>query len=106
MSNDILCSVFGENFKYASTDVDKKIEYHFIDEDERVEKIERKGIEIIIEEFCNKYNTSIAEIRKSNSLIIEFKSFLMVKYKISNKNICAILGIGKNRISQIEKKLK
>lgn len=103
---DILCLVFGENFKYASADVDEKIEYHFIDEDKRLEKIERKSIEIIIEEFCNKYNTSIAEIRKSNSLILEFKKFLNVKYKISNKNICAILGIGKNRISLIEKKIK
>jgi putative transposase len=106
MRNDILCSIFGENFKYASTDVDKRIEYHFIDEDERLEKVERQSVEIIIEEFCNKYNTSIAEIRKSNSLILEFKKFLKVKYKISNKNICAILGIGKNRISVIEKKLK
>ena len=105
-SNDILCSIFGENFKYASTDVDKRIEYHFIDEDERLEKIKRQSVEIIIEEFCNKYNTSIAEIRKSNSLILEFKKFLKLKYKISNKNICAILGIGKNRISVIEKKLK
>ena len=104
--NDILCSIFGKNFKYESNEIDERIEYHFIDEEKKKKKIERKGIEIIIEEFCNKYNTSIAEIRKSNSLIIEFKSFLMVKYKISNKNICAILGIGKNRISQIEKKLK
>lgn len=104
--NDILCSTFGENFKCASTYVDARIEYRFIDEDERLEKIERQSVEIIIEEFCNKHNTSIAEIRKSNSLILEFKNFLKVKYKISNKNICAILGIGKNRISIIEKKLK
>lgn len=97
---------FRRNFKYVSTDIDKRIEYHFIDEDERLEKIERQSVEIIIEEFCNKYNTSIAEIRKSNSLILEFKKFLKLKYKISNKNICAILGIGKNRISVIEKKLK
>lgn len=104
--NDILCLTFGENFKCASTYIDERIEYHFIDEDERLEKIERQSVERIIEEFCNKHNTSIAEIRKSNSLILEFKNFLKVKYKISNKNICAILGIGKNRISVIEKKLK
>lgn len=105
-SNDILCSIFGNNFKYESNEIDERIEYHFIDEDERLEKIERQSVEIIIKEFCNKYNTSITEIRKSNSLIIEFKNYLKVKYKISNKNICAMLGIGKNRISIIEKKVK
>lgn len=84
----------------------KRMEYHFIYKDEILEKIKRKSVEILIQKFCNKYNTSITKIRKSNSLILEFKNYLKVKYKISNKNICAILGIGKNRILVIEKKLK
>ena len=52
------------------------------------------------------YQTSLNEIKKSNYLILKFKEYLNKKYKVSNKNICAILGIGKNRISWIEKKLK
>lgn len=104
--DDILCSIFGKNFKYTNYDIDESKEYHFIDEDQELKKIEKQSIEIIIEEFCNKFNTSINEIRKSNSLIIKFKNYLKEKYKITNKSICAILGIGKNRISTIEKKMK
>ena len=31
-------------------------------------------------------------------VILKFKEYLNRKYRVSNKNICAILGIGKNRI--------
>ena len=54
----------------------------------------------------SEYQTSLNEIKKSNYLILKFKEYLNKKYKVSNKNICAILGIGKNRISWIEKRLK
>lgn len=46
------------------------------------------------------------EIKSNNYLILEFKNYLNKNYKVSNKNICSILGIGKNRISDIEKSLK
>lgn len=79
--------------------------YDFIDVNERTKKVARKDIETIIKEFCLKHNTSIQEVRKTNILIIKLKHYLNTEYKISNKNICAILGIGKNRISWIEKRM-
>ena len=80
--------------------------YDFIDVNERTKKVARKDIETIIKEFCLKHNTSIQEVRKTNILIIKLKHYLNTEYKISNKNICAILGIGKNRISWIEKRMR
>lgn len=78
-------------------------DYKFIDTEQINKNIEKKTIEEMIQKFCNDYQTSISKIKKSNDLIIKLKKFLNKENKVSNKNICAILGIGKNRISIIEK---
>lgn len=79
--------------------------YKFIDVEEN-KSITDINLEKIIEEFCVKYKISLNEIKKSNYLIIKFKNYLNEFHRVSNKNICAILGIGKNRITEIEKRLK
>lgn len=99
---ELICKKDLTNFEFKNNSTEP---YSFTDVIEKTKKLERKDIEIIIEEFCLKYNTSIQEVRKSNSLIIKLKHYFNTKYKISNKNICAILGIGKNRISWIEKRM-
>lgn len=99
---ELICKKDLTNFEFKNN---SRESYDFIDASEKSKKVERKDIETIIREFCLKYNTSIQEIRKSNTLIIKLKYYLNTEYKISNKNICAILGIGKNRITWIEKRM-
>lgn len=80
-----------------------KEEYKFIDESIEKSINNKEDIEEMINEFCVNHDTSISKIKNSNTLIIELKRHLNSKYRVSNKNISAILGIGKNRITEIEK---
>ncbi len=96
----ILENIYGENILKCQYRIDDE-EYEFIEPEK--ERFDTKNIEDKVEEFCEKYKTSLREIKASNYLILKFKEYLNFKYKVSNKNICAILGIGKNRISVIEK---
>lgn len=106
MRAEILKIVFGENFYCMYTEADTEENCNFIDENLQNKITEKKDIEDIINEFCNKKGKTMKQIKQSNKLIIELKEYLNINYKVSNKNICAILGIGKNRITLIERKLK
>lgn len=70
-------------------------------------KIESKPkIESLINDFCEEFKVDLSQVKKSNYLILKFKEYLSLNFKITNKTICGILGIGKNRIKAIESKLK
>ena len=79
-----------------------------IDVSEEVDnKIESKPkIESLINDFCEEFKVDLSQVKKSNYLILKFKEYLSRNFKITNKTICGILGIGKNRIKAIESKLK
>ena len=83
-------------FEYIVND-----EFEFLDILEESEKQSR--IEDLINHFCEEYKVKLSQIKKSNYLIIKFKEYLNRNFKLTNKTICGILGIGKNRIKQIEK---
>lgn len=101
----IINSLFEETMDYLNyKNIDlSNDDFEFIEAENKEKSI---NIETKIKNFCMEYQTSLNEIKKSNYLILKFKEYLNKKYKVSNKNICAILGIGKNRISWIEKRLK
>ena len=63
-------------------------------------------IENLINDFCEEFKVNLNQVKKSNYLILKFKEYLSQNFKITNKTICGILGIGKNRIKSIENKLK
>ena len=63
-------------------------------------------IENLINKFCTEYKLELNQIKNSNSLILKFKEYLNQNFKVNNKTICGILGIGKNRIKYIENKEK
>lgn len=106
MQAEILKSVFEENFYYMYAEADTEENSNFIEEDLQNNIIDKKDVEDMINEFCNKKGTTMKQIKQSNKLIIELKEHLNINHRVSNKNICAILGIGKNRITLIERKLK
>ena len=81
-------------------------EYEFIEAENNENKLNGANIDQRIEKFCREYKTSLNEVKKSNYLILKFKNYLNKECKVSNKNICAILGVGKNRITLIEKRDK
>ena len=66
----------------------------------------KQKIEILISNFCKEYKVNLNQIKSSNQLILKFKEYLNQNSKITNKTICGILGIGKNRIKWIEKNKK
>ena len=102
---EVINSIFESAIDYLNfEDIDlSSDEYKFIEAENHENKLNSSSVEEIIERFCQEYQTSLNEIKKSNYLILKFKEYLNRKYRVSNKNICAILGIGKNRISLIEK---
>ncbi len=102
----ILSSLLGDDWKNLFCNSKNIEDYNFIDEELRDIKDDRRKIEQIISEFCDENKTSIAQIKRSNDLIIKLKKYLNKRHRVSNKSICTILGIGKNRISWIEKRAK
>ena len=105
---EVIKSIFeGTIYDLNYEDIDlSSDEYEFIEAENYENKLNSANMEQIIEKFCQEYQTSLNEVKKSNYLILKFKEYLNKKCRVSNKNICAILGVGKNRITLIEKRDK
>lgn len=70
-----------------------------------IEKNDNKeNIEYIIKKFCEEYDTDLKEIKKNDYLLIKVVDLIQSKYSSTNKEIIEIIGIGKNRISNIKKR--
>ena len=78
MQAEILKSVFGENFYYMYAEADTEENGNFIEEDLQNNIIDKKDVEDMINEFCNKKGTTMKQIKQSNKLIIELKEHLML----------------------------
>lgn len=63
-------------------------------------------IEEFIKNFSMEYKISIDEIGKNNYFLKLIVEQLMEKYCITNKQICEVLKIGKNRITYMKKTLQ
>lgn len=101
--------IFGtENYLLEFNKLKINNDLEIIDVSEEVDnKIENKPkIESLINDFCEEFKVDLSQVKKSNYLILKFKEYLSQNFKITNKTICGILGIGKNRIKAIESKLK
>lgn len=101
--------IFGtENYLLEFNKLKINNDLEIIDVSEEVDnKIESKPkIESLINDFCEEFKVDLSQVKKSNYLILKFKEYLSRNFKITNKTICGILGIGKNRIKAIESKLK
>ena len=101
--------IFGtENYLLEFNKLKINNDFEIIDVSEEVDnKIESKPkIESLINDFCEEFKVDLSQVKKSNYLILKFKEYLSRNFKITNKTICGILGIGKNRIKAIESKLK
>ena len=101
--------IFGtENYLLEFNKLKINNDLEIIDVSEEVDnKIENKPkIESLINDFCEEFKVDLSQVKKSNYLILKFKEYLSRNFKITNKTICGILGIGKNRIKAIESKLK
>lgn len=80
--------------------------YDVEDKEEISDKMKQKKIKSIIEEFCNKNRTSLDYIKKDNKLILRLVQRVKEEINISEKQLSELIGIGKNRITNIKKKLK
>lgn len=99
--------IFGtENYlqEFYNLNIDNDIE--IIDVAEEINNYNKLKMEDLINNFCEEFKVNLSQIKKSNYLILRFKEYLNNNFKISNKTICGILGIGKNRIKSIESKLR
>lgn len=84
------------------------IHKNFIEEDilEIQEKtISNEEIEKFVRNFCIHYKVQINEIGKNNYLLNLVVNQLKAQYSVTNKQISEILGIGKNRITNMKKAL-
>ena len=91
--------------EFNNLQVDNDIEIIDACEGENMEKSQLK-IEDLINKFCEEFKVNLSQVKRSNYLILKFKEYLSQNFKITNKIICGILGIGKNRIKSIESRLK
>lgn len=107
LDTEVAKLIFGtENYVSKFNNLEVEGEFNIIDisDEEDKNKITKKAnIERLIDNFCEKFEVNLSQIRGSNYLILKFKEYLE-QFKISNKTICGILGIGKNRINYIEKR--
>lgn len=85
-----------------------KIEYSEFSEGKM---LEREKLEFVVEnireeidEFCTRTQISFEDLKKENYFLIQLTNFLKNKYYIKDKEICNLLGIGKNRLTYIRKK--
>ena len=99
------CTPWEEVDLYFLLSLFKKINWEKYDESTSVPSLSKVNIEKLIDNFCEKFEVNLSQIRESNYLILKFKEYLD-QFKIGNKTICGILGIGKNRINYIEKRKK
>ena len=58
-----------------------------------------------IKKFCNDNNISLDTLKKENYLIQKIVNIIKEKYVINEKDIIKLIGVGKNRLSQIRKKI-
>lgn len=66
--------------------------------------IDREEIEKFVENCCKEEGINKEDIKKNNYYIIKMMQELKQEYSCNNKEIAKILGIGKNRITNINKK--
>ena len=57
-----------------------------------------------IKKFCNDNSISLDTLKKENYLIQKIVNIIKEKYVINEKDIIKLIGVGKNRLSQIRKK--
>ena len=108
LDKNIAKLIFGtENYlmEFNNLQVDNDIEIIDACEGENMEKSQLK-IEDLINKFCEEFKVNLSQVKRPNYLILKFKEYLSQNFKITNKTICGILGIGKNRIKSIESRLK
>ena len=108
LDKNIAKLIFGtENYLTEFNNLQENNDIEIIDvcEEENVGK-SKLEVEDLINDFCEKYKVNLSQVKRSNYLILKFKEYLSQNFKITNKTICGILGIGKNRIKSIESKLK
>ena len=101
--------IFGtENYliEFNNLRIDNDIEIIDVSEKADNEVKSELKIEDLINTFCEEFEVNLSQVKKSNYLILKFKEYLSKNFKITNKTICGILGIGKNRIKAIESRLK
>lgn len=75
------------------------------DVDEDVGVLEDR-LERIIIEFCDENKVSLDKLKKDDILIFNLLKNTKEKINISEKKLIKTIGIGKNRITNIKKKLK
>ena len=101
--------IFGtENYliEFNNLRIDNDIEIIDVSEKADNEFKSELKIEDLVNTFCEEFEVNLSQVKKSNYLILKFKEYLSKNFKITNKTICGILGIGKNRIKAIESRLK
>ena len=101
--------IFGtENYliEFNNLRIDNDIEIIDVSEKADNEVKSELKIEDLVNTFCEEFEVNLSQVKKSNYLILKFKEYLSKNFKITNKTICGILGIGKNRIKAIESRLK
>ena len=98
--------IFGtENYliEFNNLRIDNDIEIIDVSEKADNEVKSELKIEDLVNTFCEEFEVNLSQVKKSNYLILKFKEYLSKNFKITNKTICGILGIGKNRIKAIER---
>lgn len=68
-------------------------------------KVSNEEIEKFIKNFCAEYKVSMNEIRRNNYFLKLVVNQLTDTYGVTNKQICEVFGIGKNRITYMKKAL-
>ena len=67
------------------------------------EFVSEKEVNKFVEEFCENHQVSIEKLKKNNELLDLAIKKIKNKYYIMDKQIIKILGIGKNRITNLKK---
>lgn len=90
---DFIHSTFEDSIMFENEDIEnKKIDFN-----------ERKIKEDILK-FCDDNNISLEILKKENYLIQKIVKNIKEKYIINEKDILKLIGIGKNRLTQIRKR--
>lgn len=90
-------------FNYIHKNFNENIVYDIEEmHDENIDKELQKAIW----NFCEQKNISVETIKDNNDLILQLVLKLKEKINVTEKEIAIKIGIGKNRITEIKKKLK
>lgn len=93
---------YKEKFDFIHKNLKKEGDIFDIDK----KPIDTEEIEEFVEKNCQKIGVEKRKIKENNYLIIKMVQEIKQEYGCNNKEIAQILGIGKNRISEINKKIK